>query len=252
MDLDDLIEDLLPKKQLKKLKKKVKKRSLLQIIGAVLLWVWGKLMQDAAEKKPPSQEKRRGEARPDSKPVRHAARLEEDPLIAAVRQAQTYRMNIEGMALAAAPNSMERLRLDTLSEKVAAWTHSIETIVERTLAQGEDELLDAERERVPKAIRRLEKQLAETDDPMLRAKLERTLESRRRQLEQLERAGNQRQMAELKVENTLAQLGTIYSQLHSGRYGRERGGYERLSAEINEEVLALDDYLHALDEVQRT
>ena len=58
------------------------------------------------------------------------------------------------------------------------------------------------------------------------------------------------QLAALKVENTLAQLGIVYSQLRSGSYMSQTNSYERLSAEINEEVLTLGDYLETLDELR--
>jgi hypothetical protein len=128
---------------------------------------------------------------------------------------------------------------------------TIEAIVARAVAHREDALLAAERKRVPKAIKRLEKQLAETKEEALRRKLERTLANRRKQLAQLEQAANGRQMAELKVENTLAQLGIIYSQLHNGRYMLERSGYQRLAAEITDEVQSLDDYLATLNDLQQ-
>jgi hypothetical protein len=97
----------------------------------------------------------------------------------------------------------------------------------------------------------LEKQLAETEDAELRQKLQRTLENRRKQLAQLQQAANQRKMVELKVENTLAQLGIIYTQLHSGQYLLKRSRYERLAAEITDEVEGLSDYLATLQELQQ-
>ena len=108
-----------------------------------------------------------------------------------------------------------------------------------------------ERARVPKAIKRLEKQLANTEDADLKEKLQRTLENRRKQLAQLQQAATQRQMVELKVENTLAQLGIIYTQLHSGQYLLKRSKYERLAVEISDEVEGLNDYLATLHELQQ-
>lgn len=243
MDLDDLIEDLIPKKKLKKLKKKLKKKSLWRIFFG---WLVALFSSQPSDKRIEKQSKKREKERRDKEtPIAR----EQDPLVAGLEQAQAYRMQIEAMALAAPPDSVERMRLDMLSEKVADWTIAIAEIVERTLHQEEDTLLASERKRVPAAIKRLEKQLDDTKDEALKQKLERTLDNRRKQLAQLEQTATNRQMAALKIENTLAQLGIIYSQLHSGRYMSERGEYERLSAEINEEVYALGDYLDALKEI---
>jgi len=57
-------------------------------------------------------------------------------------------------------------------------------------------------------------------------------------------------MTELRVENTLAQIGIIYTQLHSGNFMSQNSNYERLSAEINDEILSLGDYLDTLGELQ--
>ena len=246
MDLDDLLEDLLPKKQLKKLKKKFKKKSLW---GLILAWIASFFFGR-------NEQSRRIE-RPDTttsyKPIRQQTVVRrqpyeqetDDPLLASLAQARTYQKNIEAMALAAEPDSVERLRLDLLNDRVTEWMLMIEQIVEQALSYREDELLAAERKRVPEAIKRLEKQLSKAKEPTLRAKLEKTLANRRKQLAQLDQSSNNRQIAELKVENTLAQLGIIYSQLHSGRSVAERSGYERLSAEIGEEIHTLEDYLDA-------
>lgn len=60
-----------------------------------------------------------------------------------------------------------------------------------------------------------------------------------------------RPMTELKAENTLAQLSTIYAQLHNSQYMTERRSYERLTTDITDEVSRLDDYLSTLDELRQ-
>ena len=254
MDLDDLIEDLVPKKKLKKLKKKAKKKSKkTSLLGMILAWLAALFLGDRQLERDRSYDDRSSRERQiqprASRPVVDEQRREKPkhtaPLYASLDQAYQYQNNIEVMAANAPVDSVERMRLELLSEKVAEWTEMIAQIVDRAVSQQSDPLIEAERKRVPEAIKRLEKQLDKASDPALRKKLASTLENRQRQLAQLEQTANNRQIAELKVENALAQLGIIYSQVHSGRYIAERSGYERLSAEINDEIHTLEDYLDA-------
>ena len=175
----------------------------------------------------------------------------EDPLLSNLAQVGVYRSKIETMTHQAEPDSLARLRLEQLNAQVQHWHRTIEDIVMRTLSQEGNELLESEYKQVPKAIKRLEKQLATTDNKALRQKLQITLQSRRSQLVALEKKKANRQLVELKVENTLAQLSTIYAQLHTGQYMAGRSSYERLAADISDEVNRLDDYLTTLDELQQ-
>lgn len=241
MDLDDIVKVLIPKSIRKALKKRLKKKGLkgllLSFIKSVFSIFSGR-----------SKSKKRAPKSRLTKPPSLATKQE--PLLNDLAQAQTYRHNIRTMAERAEIDSLERLRLVQLSDRVTEWVEKLEVIVMRVAAQGDDSLLATERKLVPKAIKRLDQQLAETTDAELRRKLEKTLENRRKQLAQLEQTTNQRKYVELKVENTLAQLGIIYAQLHSGEYLRKRSLYERMAADVTEEVEGLNNYLTTLTELQ--
>lgn len=248
-DIEDVIEDLIPKKQLKKLKKQVKKKSLLQTLFAAFVAIVARIFggQSSSEAPPAKQAPRRS---PQSQSA--AKKAKRNPYAEQLAEAHAYRDRISEMARSAKSGSVEQMRLTSLSERVTEWTQTMESIVERIVSSQDDALIAKDRERVPKAIRRLEKQLDDADDAQVRTKLEQTLANRRAQLKQMEQANNQRQIAALKLENMLAQLGTLYAQLHSGRMLSERSGYERLSAELSDQVNELEDYLDALDELNRT
>lgn len=241
MDLDDVVKLLIPKSTRKAWKRRIKKQGVLGLLKQILRQLFASSPKNGGSttRSSPAPTAKRSSAKQD------------EPLLSDLEQARIYQTRIEALALAAQPGSLERIRLTQLSERVAEWVHTIEAIVARTLAQDEDALLVAERKRVPAAIKRLEKQLDEAQDDALRQKLRRTLENRRRQLIQLEQAATNRQMAALKVENTIAQLGIIYSQLHSGRFLMEHSSYEHLAAEISDEVEGLGDYLKTLTELRQ-
>lgn len=242
MDFDDLVKIFIPKSKRKALKKRLKKEGLFGVIKSLILTILKIFSPESRSPKVPTRST-----------TTHIPQHpnQQEPLLDDLAQANVYLMNIRGMAETAAEGSLERIRLEQLSDRVTEWVTKLETIVTRVLEQRDDALLAAELKQVPKAIKRLEQQLAETTDAEVRKKLERTLENRRKQLIQLKQATNQRKIVELKVENTLAQLGIIYAQLHSGEYLRNRGRYERMAADIAGEVEGLDNYLIALNALQQ-
>ncbi|MEL6179673.1 MAG: hypothetical protein AAFS10_12010, partial [Myxococcota bacterium] len=187
MDLDDLLEDALSakvfkksKKKLKKSKKKLKKLSkktarggcllagLTAMVVGLLTWLKAQLLG--------GERRSHAEASPGQRSKVEQAH--DDPLFEGLQRIREYRDRIAALAQNASAGSADRLRFEKLSTRVNTWTTSIETMVERTLAQASDPLLETERTQVPKAIARLEKQRSKAKDPTLRAKLERTLESR--------------------------------------------------------------------------
>lgn len=254
MDLDDIFKVFIHKSKRKKLKKEVKKqvkkqvkkRSLTSFVKGILTTIFaiffGRKSSQTAH--PPAAQ---------SSPIAPQPRTTNNkptPFAAELAQAHRYRTQIEALARSAPADSIAHTRLTIFTDRIDDWVTHIEEIVRRTNAYQDDPLLTADRKQVPEAIKRLEKQLEEAKDPTLRQKLERTLENRRKQLAQLQQTANQQQLTALKVENTLAQLGLIYSQLHSSSFTAEQGGYERLTAEIEEEIHTLDDYLATLQALQ--
>ena len=56
--------------------------------------------------------------------------------------------------------------------------------------------------------------------------------------------------AEIKIENTISALGTIYSQILTSKSTDYVADYGRLSEKVDEEVHTLQDHLEALEEVK--
>lgn len=243
MDLDDVVKVLIPKSKRKQWKRRLKKEGfigLLQSFISVIL-----------PKSSVSRKRKNDNLQPPQADISSSTK-EKEPMHEDLGQAHTYLRNIRAMVEKAENGSLERLRLEQMSMRVTDWVEKLEALVIHALEQGDDDLLEEERKRVPKAIRRLEKQVNQTTDNEVRQKLERTLENRREQLALLEQASRQRQLVELKIENTVAQLGIIYTQLHSGQYLRNRTRYERMAAEITDEVEGLNNYLASLNELRQT
>ncbi len=180
-----------------------------------------------------------GEARPHR----------EEPLAFYLAQAQLYRGKITQLLQAAPPESSYDHR-QQLAAQVERWTEAIQALVERIARLRQHDLLPNELVAVPQAIAALTAQLAAQTDPELRRQLRHTLASRQKQLAALELWQNTIAQAEIQLENTIALLGTIYSQLLTGQSTHHVADYGRFLAEVDEEMHCLQDRLEALREVK--
>jgi len=166
-----------------------------------------------------------------------------------LEQALDYKRKIE-QAASNTSNSTSRSNLEQLLAQVDVLVDAIEALVERISSLRRDEVIRRDFQNVPRAIKDLENRLATETDPALRAQLERTLRNRRVQLESLEALQSMIKRAEIQIESTLSQLGTIYSQLLTGQSTSQVADYSRLTTDVDEEVRLLQDNLEALREVK--
>jgi archaellum component FlaC len=166
-----------------------------------------------------------------------------------LEQARAYRAKI-GRAIKSATNATAQERLERIQGQIETLTEAIEAIAARISQLREDDVIRRDLQAVPKAIKELEARLAAETDEATRRQLERTLANRRQQLESLEGLQTSIKQAEIQVESTLSQLGTIYSQLLTGQSTSQVADYGRLAAGIDEEVELLQDRLEALREVK--
>jgi gas vesicle protein len=134
--------------------------------------------------------------------------------------------------------------------QIDALTGAIEALVGRIGKLRRNEVIRRDLQVVPQAIKDLETRLATEKSGAVRNQLERTLASRRKQLESLEALQNSIKQAEIQIESTLSQLGTIYSQLLTGQSTSHMADYSRLATDIDEEVRLVQDHLEALREVK--
>jgi predicted nucleic acid-binding Zn-ribbon protein len=175
--------------------------------------------------------------------------LSEERSRAYLEQAQDYRTRIDqAMKRLSGPVGQEHLR--QLANRVDALIETVEALVARIGYLSQDEAIRRDLQAAPKAIKRLEAQLAAETDDLMRHQLQRTLNSRRNQLEALEGLQNSIEQAEIQIESTLSQLGTIYSQLLTGQSTSHVADYNRLATDIDEEIHLLHDHLEALREVR--
>lgn len=189
------------------------------------------------------------EARVPSAKSSHHRRAASPIIQAHLDKARTYKEQIDAF-IQATTDRPSRARLKDLSRQINEWTEAIEAMAQRIDNFRQNPVIHQDLETVPQAIEKLEDQLADETDEAIRVELERTLANRKNQLAMLERLQNMMRQAEIKIESTLASLGTIYSQLLTSQSTDHVADYSRLSADVNEEVRTLQDHLEALEEVK--
>ncbi len=179
-----------------------------------------------------------------------------DPLVVSDERSQVYLEQVLDYktkidkAIKSTSRPTSHVDMQQLSQQVDYLTGSIEDLANRISNLRHNEVIRRDLQMVPKAIEDLENRLASEEDQAIRAQLERTLINRKRQLESLEELQNTIKRAEIQIESTLSQLGTIYSHLLTGQSTSQVADYSRLAADVDEEVCLLEDHLEALREVK--
>ena len=165
-------------------------------------------------------------------------------------QALIYQAQIN-QALKLAPHKSTPLDSSQLAAQVNAWIEVIQDLVQRLALLRGNDLIRRELAAVPQGIEALETQLAGSSDVALRIHLERALAYRRNQLALLKELQHTMRQAELQIENTLALLSTVYSQILTGQSVSHVANYGHFLVNIDEEVCRLQDQLEALREVKQ-
>ena len=166
-----------------------------------------------------------------------------------LEQAQAYERGILDL-MSNAPTEFNRSRMEELTRYIDHWEQSLNALVERVDQFQNNQLLQNDLKSVPKAIKRIEDQLSEGPPQRIEAELQRTLANRQQQLASLTDLRETMQWAEVKIENTVSMLGTLYSQATMSQSQGQMGNYQRLLTELQEESLSLNDYVSTLNEIK--
>lgn len=141
-------------------------------------------------------------------------------------------------------------RLSQITAELERWEDRLHRLVERLIAFEENEVLQEDLTAVPAAIERLQKQQTAESDPQLTKEITQTLGAYQRQQEQLDALTHLMRRTQLDLEETIAAIGTLYSQMEVlSAMDIDSSRAQRLSHEVSEEVERLNDLLSAVEEV---
>ncbi len=113
-----------------------------------------------------------------------------------------------------------------------------------------DTMLQRDMASVPQDINRFKAQLKNEQDEVVRKELQKTIAAKESQWKTLKNLHDTMTRAELQIENAIAAMGTVYSQvaLLSAK-DIDSSRVQRLQADMTEQVYALEDIGAAMDEV---
>lgn len=168
-----------------------------------------------------------------------------------VQQALEYHENIK--SLAETRGGAMRLQIQTTADEVNHWLEQVFKLARRIDSYDSSEIIGRDRVRVPNELQALRLRLDKEQDERVKAELRDAIRSKELQLTHLRDLEANVKRADVQLDNTLAALGTIYTQIQlldaKSVDGRSTN---RLRQEIVDEVLSLKDTLEALEEVQAT
>lgn len=172
-------------------------------------------------------------------------------LQAKINEALDYRGRITAQINKQGDSSALRVQLLSMADQFDDWLRELYDLTQRLDAyELEKPRLKASYEKAHNELTRLTKRLNRTRNAEVKAEINNNIKSLNRQMDAIEALHNTMSRAELRVDNTVAAMGTIYPQtLLLGAKDIDSSRYKRLQHEIQEEVSELEDVLYAMDEV---
>ncbi len=155
---------------------------------------------------------------------------------------------------------IEREEEPVLDDYLSNVAHGLEDWIAQVhrLAQGldvyqHDAVIARDREAVPKELKRFEELLAKEKGGAVREELEKTVAIKRSQRDTLDNLRDTMTKAQLQLENTLAAMSTVYTQVVLlGAKDVNSSRAQRLQEDMTEQISALEDISTTMDEVYQT
>ncbi|MFQ5401389.1 MAG: hypothetical protein ACE5E7_17545 [Anaerolineae bacterium] len=177
-------------------------------------------------------------------------RLRDKKLQQQFNQALDYRSRIE-KSIRERRNTLLKDELTETASQIDEWLENIYDLAQRIdRYRQEKRILMRDRARAEKRLQELQQKLAAETDEKVKQQIQRTIDGTQRQLHTLETLNSTIERAELQLENSLINLGTIYSQtMLIDAKDIDSGRARRLRQDITDEVTELSDVLLAMDDV---
>ncbi len=166
-----------------------------------------------------------------------------------LKRAAEYRTHITALIKQKKGSSLAG-QLTPVTAKLNQWQAHLQQLVNRLNDFEANHILQRDIRNVPAAITRLEAQLQTETNPRVRDEIAETLAKHQEHQRQLDSLLTVMRRTELDIDETLAAIGAIYSQMQLlGAKDVDSHRANRLSADINEQANRLGDLLEAMDDV---
>jgi hypothetical protein len=164
------------------------------------------------------------------------------------KRAADYRKRIQGL-IKDRRSGLLADRLKDVLQKLTSWEERVGQLADRLTTYERDGIIRRDFKEVPDRINRLRRQASLEADPEMRQQIERTQAAYEEQYRQLETLARTMRRTRLNLDDTLAAMGTIYSQVQLvNAMDIDSGRATRIAEEIDAEVMRLNDVLSALSD----
>src|SRR5579859_1262794 len=143
-----------------------------------------------------------------------------------------------------------KANLTQTANEITSWIALIYRLARAIDTFEGNPIIDRDRRNVPTELENLKRRLSLETDPSVKNELQEAIAIREKLLENLQSIANTVKRIDIKLDNTLAQLSTVYAQMQLIDTKEVDGGRaQRLRTEIQDEIASLSDTISAMDEV---
>ncbi|MCU0508815.1 MAG: hypothetical protein MUC34_10500, partial [Anaerolineae bacterium] len=165
------------------------------------------------------------------------------------QRAASYRRKIQSLIKTRRPGPIAE-RMTGVLAKLKSWEDRVGQLADRLTLYEKDDLIQRDIRETPGHIDRLQRQLAMEAEPEMQRQIKRTLAAYREQQRQLELLGKMMKRTRLNLDDTLAAMGTVYSQLQVlNAMDIDGPTAARIAGDVDREVERLNDLLAAVSDV---
>ncbi len=179
------------------------------------------------------------------------SRIRDKALRKDVETALEYQRRIE-VQVRQQDRPLLRQRLEETAAEITQWIANMYALSLRLDTYRRDDLLKQQRETLPQELKDLAEQRKRTTNPATQAQLDGVIDGKGKQWQALRDLDDRMKQAELQMQQSLAALATIYSQVQLvDAQSVESGRAERLQSDIREEVNRLGDLVDSINQVYK-
>jgi hypothetical protein len=165
------------------------------------------------------------------------------------QRAASYRRKIQSLIKTRRPGPIAE-RMTGVLQKLKNWEDRVGQLADRLTLYEKDDLIQRDIRETPGHIERLQRQLSLEAEPEMQRQIRRTLGAYQEQLRQLELLGKVMKRTRLNLDDTLAAMGTVYSQLQVlNAMDIDGPTAARIAGDVDREVERLNDLLAAVSDV---
>ena len=165
------------------------------------------------------------------------------------QRAVSYRRKIQSLIKMRRPGPIAE-RMTGVLAKLKSWEERVGQLADRLTLYEKDDLIQRDVRETPMHIERLSRQLALEAEPEMQLQVRRTLAAYEEQQRQLGLLARVMKRTRLNLDDTLAAMGTVYSQLQVlNAMDIDGPTATRIAGDVDREIERLNDLLAAMSDV---